>query len=146
MGGFFEVFVPNRTDLSLKAHNGGIAIAGVRGTIDFEGINGGVSLKRLAGTVRGSTVNGGLSIDLEGSRWDGSELDVRATNGGVSILVPENYSARLETRTVHGRIGIDFPVTVQGKFGRELSVNLGSGGPLVRATTTNGGVSIKRKV
>jgi hypothetical protein len=36
-------------------------------------------------------------------------------------------------------------MTVQGRIDRQLSVNLGSGGPLVRATTTNGGVSVKRK-
>src|SRR5690606_17952834 len=101
--------------------------------------------QRLAGTVRGKTVNGGLRIELEGTRWDGDGLNVSATNGGVSLSVPENYSARLETRTVNGRISFDFPVTVQGKIGREMSVDLGSGGPLIRATTTNGGVSVKRK-
>ncbi len=54
-------------------------------------------------------------------------------------------SARLETGTVHGGMRIDIPVTVQGKIEKELSIDLGSGGPTVRATTTNGGVSIKRK-
>jgi hypothetical protein len=46
---------------------------------------------------------------------------------------------------VNGHINVDFPVTVQGALDRQLSVTLGSGGPLVRAVTTNGGVSIKRK-
>ena len=141
----YEIFVPQRTDLSLKAHNGGISIADTRGTIDFDAVNGGVTLKRLAGTVRGKTVNGGLSVELAGTRWEGEELNISATNGGVSLAVPENYSARLETRTVNGRINVDFPVTVQGRIDRELSVNLGSGGPLIRATTTNGGVSVRRK-
>jgi DUF4097 and DUF4098 domain-containing protein YvlB len=140
----YEIFVPHATDLSLKAHNGGIAIADVRGTLDFDAVNGGVALKRLAGSVHGRTTNGGLKVELAGSRWDGRELDVSATNGGVSLLVPDNYSARLETRTVNGRIAVDFPVTVQGAIDRELSVNIGSGGPLIRAVTTNGGVSVRR--
>ncbi|HYO81692.1 MAG TPA: DUF4097 family beta strand repeat-containing protein [Bryobacteraceae bacterium] len=142
----YEVFVPRTTDLVLKAHNGGIAISDVRGTVEFDAVNGGVSLKRLAGTVRGRTVNGGLSVELSGSRWDGTELDVAATNGGVSLSVPDNYSARLETRTVNGRISVDYPVSLQGaRLDRELSVTLGSGGPLVRAVTTNGGVSVRRR-
>ncbi|MBZ5553286.1 MAG: DUF4097 domain-containing protein [Acidobacteriia bacterium] len=141
----YEIFVPRQSDLSLKTHNGGIGIAEVSGHIDFSALNGGVSLKRLGGTVKGSTTNGGLSIDLAGSRWEGEGLDVRTTNGGVSMSVPENYSAQLETGTVNGGLDIGFPVTVQGKLNKELSVTLGSGGPLIRAMTTNGGVRVHRK-
>jgi DUF4097 and DUF4098 domain-containing protein YvlB len=141
----YEIFVPRNTNLSLKAHNGGIGIADVRGQVDFDALNGGVSLRRLAGNVRGQTVNGGLSIELAGTRWDGEGMNVKTMNGGVNLVVPENYSARLETSTVNGGMRIDIPVTVQGKIEKELSIDLGSGGPTVRATTTNGGVSIKRK-
>src|SRR5512138_3273995 len=41
----YEVFVPRRSDLSLEAHNGGIAIDGVNGHIDFTAMNGGVVLR-----------------------------------------------------------------------------------------------------
>jgi hypothetical protein len=141
----YEVFVPHQTDVSAKAHNGGIALTDVRGNIDFETTNGGVSLKRLAGTVRGKTVNGGLAIELMGDRWDGTELDASTTNGGVAVTMPANYSAQLETGTVNGRIALDFPVMVQGKIDREISTTIGSGGPRIRLMTTNGGVAIKRK-
>jgi len=141
----YEVFVPQKIDLDLKAHNGGIRIADVSGQLEFETTNGGVSLQRLAGNVHGHTTNGGLSVELAGSRWEGSQLDTSTTNGGVSMSVPANYSARLETGTVNGHIRVDFPVTVSGQIDRQLSIALGSGGPLVRAVTTNGGVSIKRR-
>jgi DUF4097 and DUF4098 domain-containing protein YvlB len=141
----FEVFVPTSSNLSLKTHNGGVGISDVRGQIEFEALNGGVSLKRLAGNVRGHTVNGGLSIELTGNSWEGDGLDVKTTNGGVSMTVPDGYSARLETGTVNGGLKIDFPVTVQGKVGREISTDIGSGGTTIRATTTNGGVTIKRR-
>lgn len=141
----FEVFVPHRTDLSLKAHNGGISISEVQGQIEFEAHNGGVALRRLGGAVHGQTHNGGLSIELDGERWNGEGLDVKTTNGGVNLIVPTNYSARLETRTVHGGMKIDFPVTVQGEIGREVSFDLGAGGARIRAVTTNGGVSVRRK-
>lgn len=141
----FEVFVPNNTNLSLKTHNGGISISAVRGQIEFDALNGGVSLKNLAGNVKGTTRNGGLDIELSGNQWDGEGMDVTTTNGGVKMVLPENYSARLETGTVNGGMKFDFPITVQGEVKRELSVNLGSGGPLIRAKTTNGGVTIKRK-
>ncbi|HUJ22680.1 MAG TPA: DUF4097 family beta strand repeat-containing protein [Bryobacteraceae bacterium] len=141
----YEIFVPHKIDLSLKAHNGGIHIADVHGTIDFDALNGGVTLQRLAGNVRGHTTNGGLHVELAGNRWEDGQLDATTTNGGVSLEVPDSYSAHLETGTVNGHINIDFPVTVSGEIDRRLSINLGSGGPLVRAITTNGGVSIRRK-
>jgi len=141
----YEVFVPQNIDLNLTAHNGGIAISDVRGHIEFATVNGGVSLHRLAGNVQGHTINGGLSVELAGDRWDGDQLDATTTNGGVSMSVPAAYSAHLETGTVNGHINIDFPVTVQGEIRRSLSVDLGSGGSMIRAITTNGGVSIRRK-
>jgi DUF4097 and DUF4098 domain-containing protein YvlB len=140
----YEVFVPRRSDLSLETHNGGIALAGVNGRIEFNALNGGVVLKQVGGNVHGTTTNGGVMVELAGDRWDGETLDVRTTNGGIVMSVPENYSAHLETGTVNGSLSIDFPVTVQGRITREIAVNLGSGGPTVRAMTTNGGVRIRR--
>jgi len=140
----YEIYVPRRSNLNLESHNGGITITDVSGKIDFSAMNGGVSLRRVGGNVQGSTTNGGLSVELSGDHWDGEELNVRTTNGGVSMAVPENYSAHLETGTVNGHVNVDFPVTVQGRITKELSVNLGSGGATVRATTTNGGIRLKR--
>lgn len=140
----YEVFVPRRADLSLETHNGGIAIADVNGKIDFTALNGGVVLKRVGGAVRGSTTNGGLVIELAGDRWDGDSMDVSTTNGGVIMSVPENYSARVETGTVNGSVNTEFPVIVQGRITRQLALNLGSGGAMVRAMTTNGGVHLKK--
>ena len=140
----WEVRVPRSTDLSLETHNGGISIADVDGDIEFEALNGGVHLEQVSGDVEGRTTNGGLDIALDGSRWDGSGLDVETTNGGVVLRVPEGYSADLETGTVNGGIEVDFPVRVQGRVGRRLTTTLGDGGPRVRAMTTNGGVQILR--
>ena len=140
----YEVFVPRRADLSLETKNGGIAIADVNGRIDFTALNGGVVLKRVGGAVRGSTTNGGLVIELTGDRWEGESLDVSTTNGGVIMTLPENYSANLQTGTVNGSVSVDFPVTVQGRINKQIAVNLGSGGAMVKAMTTNGGVHLKR--
>lgn len=140
----FELSVPTRTDLSLKTVNGGIGMEGVSGALEFRAVNGGVHLSDVAGSVHGSTTNGGLRIELTGREWQGEGMDVRTTNGGVSLEVPEGYSARLETGTVNGRLEIGFPVTVQGRLDKTLTTQLGSGGQPIRATTTNGSVTISR--
>jgi len=144
----YEIFVPRRSDLSLQAHNGGISISDVSGRIDFKTLNGGISLRRVGGAVRGSTTNGGVHVELAGARWDGEELNVKTTNGGVNIAMPNNYSAHLETSTVNGNVSSDFPMNVplteRGRMPKDISVDLGSGGSPIRVTTTNGGVRVAR--
>lgn len=140
----YQVFVPARTDLVLHTHNGGISLSGVQGHTQFDAVNGGVTLKRLAGSVEGRTTNGGVHLELADDHWEGDHCDVSTTNGGVTIRVPSNYSAHLETGTVNGGVKIDFPVTVQGEINKQIAVDLGGGGRLVRATTTNGGVRVER--
>ena len=112
--------------------------------LQLEAQNGGINVDAVAGNVRGRTTNGGVDARLAGETWEGTGLDLATTNGGIRLRVPEDYSARLETRTVNGNVDIDFPVTVQGSIGRSISTTLGDGGPLVRAVTTNGQVRVSR--
>ncbi len=138
----YRVMVPQDTDLELASTNGGITIDGVRGELRFQTTNGGIHLDDVGGDVEGHTTNGGVHIALSGNTWDGEGMAVRTTNGGVKMSIPAVYSAHLEAATTNGGMDIGFPVTVQGKIDRKLSVDLGSGGPTVKVATTNGGVKI----
>jgi DUF4097 and DUF4098 domain-containing protein YvlB len=112
----YPINVPRKNDLELNARNGGIIITGVNGNIRFDTTNG-----------------------------DG--IDVETSNGGVTVAVPEGYNAQLETRTVNGGFRSDIPITIQGELSsrRGISTQLGSGGPMVRVRTTNGGLKIGRR-
>ncbi len=141
----YELMVPRESNLELETVNGGISIAEVSGEIEFRATNGGISLDGLGGDVRGRTTNGGLHIELTGDAWDGRGLDVQTTNGGISVRVPDDYSAILESGTVNGSFRIDFPITVQGRLDRRrITAELGDGGRTIRVVTTNGGVEIRR--
>ena len=143
----YRINVPRKNDLDLSATNGGITIIGVTGNLRFDTTNGGVRLQDVGGRVNGDTRNGGLTVLLSGSRWDGDGLDVETSNGGVTLSIPDGYNAELETRTVNGGLNIDFPITIQGELSsrRGITTTLGSGGPMVRVRTTNGGVRINRR-
>ena len=140
----FEAFVPNRSDLDLETLNGGIGIEDVHGRIRFQVTNGGVALTGLGGDVQGRTTNGGIRLALDGNAWDGEGADVRATNGGIVLTVPDGYSAHLEAGTTNGGLHFDFPVTVQGRLNKRIELDLGNGGASIRAITTNGGVTVRR--
>jgi len=138
----YRIMVPRNTDLDLASTNGGITIDGIKGDLRFRTTNGGIHLENVSGDVEGQTTNGGVHIALSGDTWDGKGMVVQTTNGGVTLSVPSGYSAHLETATTNGGMNVGFPVTVQGKIDRKLSVDLGKGGPTLKITTTNGGVRI----
>lgn len=141
----YEIFVPRRTDLRLRANNGPIDVRGVSGRMALEAQNGPLTLHEVSGDVRGRTTNGPLTVTLAGASWSGQGLDVETTNGPVTLMIPERYSARLETGTVNGPMNIDFPVTVQGRITQRIKTDLGRGGAPVRAVTTNGPVTVRAR-
>jgi len=141
----FDIQVPRMAMLTLTSRNGGISIDDFRGTAKFQTTNGGVTLHNVGGDLHGQTSNGGVTVDLEGDHWDGAGLDVETRNGGVRVTLPATYSGELETETVNGRINIDFPITMTGRIDRRITTTLGAGGPKIRAVTTNGGVTIRRR-
>ena len=147
----YEVRVPNSTNLKLNAHNGGISISSVEGTLEFETTNGGVSLQDVAGDVRGRTTNGGVKVELLGSSWRGNGLDVTTTNGGVHLSMPESYAANIETGTTNGGFKSDIAAlnipqdenkASWHSRAKRLNAALNGGGAPIRIMTTNGGVKI----
>jgi DUF4097 and DUF4098 domain-containing protein YvlB len=141
----YEIYVPRHSNLEAVTQNGGVSAEAIEGDLDFQAMNGGIRVEDVAGDVRGETTNGGVSATLSGSSWRGRGLDLRTTNGGVSLTIPRAYNARLETGTTNGGMNIDFPITVQGMIGKRIQTQLGSGGPVVRVVTTNGGVRVRQQ-
>jgi hypothetical protein len=152
----YELRVPRSSNINLTAHNGGISVTGVDGTAEFETQNGGVFLSDVAGNVKGRTTNGGVFVKLSGNSWKGTGLDVVTTNGGVNILMPDNYAAHVETGTVNGGFNSDIPALAitredrNGDYDRrratKISTDINGGGAPIRIITTNGGVRISTGV
>jgi DUF4097 and DUF4098 domain-containing protein YvlB len=141
----FEVFAPWNTDVKVTSHNGGVNVSDIRGHVDAQSHNGGVNLTRLAGDVTGETHNGGINVELTGNSWEGRQLEVSTHNGGITLAMPDSYSASLETKTDHGRVNSDFPVNIRGRLDdTNLNFNVGSGGALIKASTHNGGIRLKK--
>ena len=148
----YELRVPRNTDLNITAHNGGISISDVNGTMTFETTNGGVSLSGLAGSVKGRTTNGGVNVKLAGTSWNGSGLEVVTSNGGVNLIMSKNYSANVDTGTVNGGYRSDIPALaittedIKGDYyhprNKRIQTNLNGGGAPIKVSTTNGGVRI----
>jgi DUF4097 and DUF4098 domain-containing protein YvlB len=142
----FVVSVPRRSDVRAETVNGPISVEDVTGKMELRAVNGPLHLDGVGGDVHARTTNGPLVVSLNGGRWDGAGLDGETQNGPVSLTLPADYAAHLETGTVNGPVSIDFPITIQGRFnGRRIETDLGGGGPTVRAVTTNGPLTVRRR-
>lgn len=143
----FELQVPRSADLTIGATNGGVSIQGVGGRMVLHTVNGGITLDEVSGDIRGETTNGGVQVRLRGDRWEGPGLEVRTVNGGIHLALPADLSAELEARAVNGGIRVDYPLTVTGLINsrREIRGTIGTGGPRIRASATNGGITITRR-
>jgi DUF4097 and DUF4098 domain-containing protein YvlB len=146
----WEILVPNRTNLDLSSSNGRITISDVDGQIIFKTSNGRVTLSQLAGDVRGETTNGRVTVQLAGTTWNGTGLNVKTSNGRVSLNMPSNYAANVEVGTNNGRFSSDFAElkipAVDGKRRRggsnKVNASVNGGGAPIRVVTNNGRVSV----
>ncbi len=141
----WRISVPRALALRLGTTNGSITVAGIASRMDLQTTNGSLRLTDLGGDVHGRTTNGSVRVQLSGRTWDGAGLTVETSNGSVRLAVPDGYAAHLETGTRNGSVHVDFPITVQGRLSRDISADLGGGGPTIRVTTRNGSVRVQRK-
>ncbi len=136
----YRVKVPARFDMDVHTTNGSLRVTGVSGEIDAGTTNGSVTLVDVGGDVDCGTTNGGVKVFLDGDGWAGEGLNLHATNGGISVVMPKGYSANLDASTTNGGISVDHAIRLQKKSRGRLSGTIGDGGPTIRARTTNGGV------
>jgi len=143
----YELEVPRSAELTVSATNGGVSVRDVRGRMDLHTVNGGIALEDVSGDIRGETTNGGVQVRITGDKWDGPGLDIRTVNGGINLALPQTISAELDVRAVNGGVHVDYPVTVSGLISnrREIRGTIGAGGPRIRASAVNGGITITRR-
>jgi hypothetical protein len=136
----FDILAPRTKTLRLDAENGPVCVADMESKMELGTVNGPVVLSAVAGDVRAHTENGPLTVSLTGTKWRGAGLDASTVNGPVMLAVPKGYNCMLETGTVNGPMQMNIELTVQGRIGGHprISAQMGSGGPRVRAITTNG--------
>jgi Toastrack DUF4097 len=125
--------------------NGAIVLQGCRGDVRAGTTNGDVDVDGAEGRIEVETTNGSITIRNAVPK-DG--LDAGTTNGGITLLLaaPDKVNADLRLETTNGHIETDIPVTLDRltKSRHSLEARLGSGGPAIRLSTTNGSIRIGR--
>lgn len=130
---------------TLRTSNGAIRGDIRKGSVEAATTNGSIhlDLKEMdaSRTLRFETSNGSIEVGLDAAR------DIRAhtSNSSITMHLPTSVNARVKAHTSNSSIQSDFDVSVRGggTIGKhDLEGTIGSGGPLIDLSTSNGGIKI----
>jgi opacity protein-like surface antigen len=138
-----RIQLPEGVAVNARTTNGTITIAGNRAPVQARTTNGAIRVADAAGRLDIRSTNGTIRASLAAAGQPLESIQLRTTNGGVTLTIPDGTSARLELSTTNGGITTDMPLTVQGRINRrQVSAVLGNGGPEIRVSTTNGAIRV----
>jgi hypothetical protein len=148
--------------LQASTGNGRVLVTGTEGSARVATGNGDVEVRDAGGPVRATTGNGRVSVvtaagPVEAHSGNG-DIDVRISalrsrddmsfttgSGSVHLTLPPSYSGELEASTGNGEVQSDFELKVHGRLDpRRLRATIGDGGPLLRLSSGNGALEVRK--
>ena len=145
-------FHTSRTDFQLSRLDGDIEIgnnaelnaSNAVGPVTLTTYSRNITLDRIAGDIFVTNRNG--SVDVT-SAPPLSSVTIENRNGSVSVTVPEDAGFAYQFDANNGDIQSEFNqirIPDGGMQKKSVSGSVGSGGPLIRITTSQGDVAIKK--
>jgi len=135
----FEIQVPAGLRFEPQTVNGGIEVVNLKGAVEATTVNGSVEVS-TTGSAEVHTVNGSITAVL--GKLDG-DLEFETVNGAIEVSLPARSNFDLDARAANGSIDTDLAVAVSGRVKRNhLKGQVGSGGPNLRLSTVNGGITL----
>jgi DUF4097 and DUF4098 domain-containing protein YvlB len=147
--------------LIVDTSNGPVEAQDIEGGVEAHSSNGHIRLEHVHGAVEATTSNSSINALLE--KVDGS-VRLQSSNGPIELTLPANaqsavrahtsnshitlhqpgeVNARVAADTSNGNISTDFEMRLRGEINKHhLDGTLGSGGPLIDLSTTNGSIRI----
>lgn len=139
----FTLLVPDGVNVDVTTVNGSINVERVAGTVAAKTVNGNIDARSTSGPVHAKTVNGSIRAAM--GTLGNDDLRYETVNGAITLELPRGTDADLDISTVHGSVNTDFPVTIQGSISRRrLRGSIGAGGHVLKASTVNGSVNLRR--
>jgi len=151
-------------ELDAETSNSSIEVERVDGNVRMHSSNGHLRAERVNGAIEASTSNSRVNVDVErpdkevriDTSNNGVELDlpphfsssahVGTNNGGITLRMANDINARLSAHTSNSSIDTEFEVRAQGELSRNrLEGSIGSGGPLIDLSTSNGSIRLLKK-
>jgi DUF4097 and DUF4098 domain-containing protein YvlB len=152
-----------RGDLDATTSNGGVDIEDLDGPATIRTSNGRVTADGIRGSLQAFTSNGSIharlvqpephrpvklqtsngGIDLTMDSLADNEVRASTSNAGITVKLPSMAGAHIHAHTSHSSIHTDFDVKQEDGNGKNhLDGIIGSGGPTVELTSSNGSIRL----
>jgi len=132
---------------NLETSNGRIKADGVRGAFEAQTSNSSVDATiaeiEAGRGVRVSSSNG--SLNLQFAKWNSNALRASTSNSSINLRLPGAVNAELRASTSNGNVSTDYEITTSQFSKTKLSGRMGSGGPLIDLSTSNGNIRVVRQ-
>lgn len=131
--------------VTASSGNGRVTIQGAKGAVDASTGNGDVTVSTSLGPVTASSGNG--EIDVAMDRVAGSsDMSFSTGNGRITVAVPEGFGAQFDSKTGHGNVSVELPLTIQGAMSRSrVRGTIGAGGGRLTLHSGNGDLAVVRR-
>ncbi len=130
----------------LRTSNGSIRIDRMSGTLEATTSNAGIHVRVSKPVPRQAlkldTSNG--SIELTMDSFEENEVRARTSNSSITVRLPQEIRARVRASTSNASIHSDFDALTRGIRKNLLEGEIGSGGPLIQLTSSNGSIRVLR--
>jgi hypothetical protein len=124
--------------------NGSVELENIKGDCTVKTSNGRVRAQGVNGAFEATTSNGSVDAALDELRPGG--VRVSTSNGGITVRLARSVNARLMARTSNASVSTDFDLTSRGLMDKHhLEGTIGSGGPVVDLSTSNGSIHVVRQ-
>ncbi len=149
-------------EVDANTSNGAVEAQDLDGNARFHTSNGHIKVDAVHGSLEAYTSNGAIDVTLEkpATNWpvklhssnghidltikSSNVPDVRAetSNSSLTVHLPSSVNARVHATTSHASVESDFDLQGGNKGKSELDGTIGSGGPTLDLSSTNGAIKI----
>jgi hypothetical protein len=134
-------------EISARTGDGVVKFDGIDGKCDVVTGDGSVSLSGRFDLLRARTSDGSLTIKAMAGSVPSEEWHLQTGNGNVVFYLPDLLNAEVEAEAMDGVAKADPALAMRLEADlpkRLLRGTLGTGGPLVRVSTGDGSIVLKR--
>lgn len=134
-------------DLALNTGDGSVTADDVEGRLAVDTGDGGVTISGNLSGLKVHTGDGSIVYRAHTSTSMSEDWDITTGDGGVSLFLPEDFSAELDAHTGDGGIRNDLDVVTAGGGQIDRSTvrgRVGDGGRQLRIRTGDGGIRLRK--
>lgn len=132
-------------DAQIQTDNGAIEIRYADGrprTCSIRSDNGRITCRNLSGDLKAEAGNGSIDAAYAVDAPGVCRIDITSDNGKIHLVTPRSLSAKVVARSDNGRISTNLPLTVNGKRGKRIDGEIGSGQGQVQLRSSNGSIEL----